>query len=63
MGQPILLDKVAFLMYNPTTNHGKEDLKMYVAPEMEVIRLDVANNVCSEEFIEMEGSWFGDNLW
>lgn len=36
---------------------------MYVAPEMEVIRLDVANNVCSEEFIEMEGSWFGDNLY
>ena len=36
---------------------------MYVAPEMEVIRLDVANNVCSGEFIEMEGRWFGDNLW
>lgn len=36
---------------------------MYVAPEMEVLRLDVANNVCSEEFIEMEGSWFGDSLW
>lgn len=37
---------------------------MYVGPEMEVIRLDVANNVCSEEFIEDdEGSWIGDDLW